>query len=58
MSMMRMRIGKRYTVKFPDGRLVSGLCQKIDPGFVILNSRLASRVIPREDLRNTTIEEQ
>lgn len=57
MSMMSMRIGRRYKVQFRDGRIVSGSCQKIDQCYVILNSRLASRLIPRDDLRDTTIEE-
>ncbi len=57
MDMMRMRIGRRYAITLPNGNDVSGICQKINPGYIVLNSRLSSHAIPREDLANSSIQE-
>jgi hypothetical protein len=57
MSMMSMRIGHRYQITFPDGPLVSGICDKIDRESVILRTQIKSWVFLREDLNNTWIEE-
>jgi hypothetical protein len=57
MDMMRMKMGRRYQIQFPDGHTVSGEVRKIDASSVILNSLLSSRVIQREDLKNSRIEE-
>ncbi len=57
MDMMRMKMGRRYMVQFSDGNTVSGEVRKIDGSSVILNSLLSSRVIQREQLKNSIIEE-
>ena len=57
MDMMRMKMGRKYLVQFPDGNTVSGEVRKIDASSVILNSLLSSRVIQREQLKDSKIEE-
>jgi hypothetical protein len=57
MSMMNMRIGHRYQISFPDGPLVSGICDKIDRESVILRTVKKSWVFLREDLKNSKIDE-
>ena len=57
MDMMRMKMGRRYMVQFADGNTVSGEVSKIDGSSVILHSLLSSRVIQRELLKNSIIEE-
>jgi hypothetical protein len=57
MSMMNMRIGHRYQIVFPNGQLISGICDKIDQESVILTTLIKSRVFLREDLKNSRIEE-
>jgi hypothetical protein len=55
MDMMRMQVGRRYQVQFPNGNTVTGEVRKIDNSSVILNSLLSSRVIQREDMKDTII---
>ncbi|MEI6841063.1 MAG: hypothetical protein WCK53_07345 [Methanomicrobiales archaeon] len=57
MSMMNMRIGHRYQISLPNGKLVTGICDKIDHESVILRTMIKSWVFLRDDLNNSTIEE-
>jgi hypothetical protein len=57
MNMMRMQVGRRYQVQLPDGNTVTGEVRKIDESSVILNSLLSSRVIHREDMKGSIIDE-
>ena len=57
MSMMNMRIGHRYQISLPNGKLVAGICDKIDQESVILRTMIKSWVFLRDDLKNSKIEE-
>jgi hypothetical protein len=57
MDMMRMQVGRRYQVQFPNGNMVTGEVRKIDNNSIILNSLLSSRIIQREDMKDTIIYE-
>jgi hypothetical protein len=57
MSMMNMRIGHRYQILLPNGKLVAGICDKIDQESVIIRTLIKSWVFLRDDLKNSKIEE-
>lgn len=54
---MNVRVGQRYQITFPDGRRVSGRCEKINNMSVIIRSPRESRLIPSDELKTLQIEE-
>jgi hypothetical protein len=54
---MNIRIGHRYQISLPNGKLVAGICDKIDHELVILRTMIKSWVFLRDDLENSKIEE-
>jgi hypothetical protein len=53
---MNIKEGHRYQITFPDGRQVSGLCEKINDISVIIRSPRESRLIPSDELKTLQIE--
>jgi hypothetical protein len=45
MSMMNMRIGHRYQISLPNGKLVAGICDKNDHESVILRTLITADII-------------